>query len=70
VEGLWEYFNRRNGYYAGLAALFSLTFFGFITVSVYRFYVMLTPAIAAGCLMHIGWNYLVMKYLARRRNQK
>ena len=53
VEGLWEYLNRRNGYYAGLAALASHSIFGFITLSVYRYYVALTLALAAGCLTHI-----------------
>ncbi|MDD4238529.1 MAG: hypothetical protein PHT62_08235 [Desulfotomaculaceae bacterium] len=66
VEGCWEYFNRRNGYYAGMAALASHSIFGFITLSVYRFYGILTPAMVAGCLAHIVWNYLVMHYLAHR----
>jgi hypothetical protein len=66
VEGFWEYFNRRNGYYAGLAALASHSIFGFITFLVYHFYGTLTPALAAGILAHIAWNYLVVRYLAQR----
>lgn len=65
VEGIWEYFNRRNGFYAGLAALASHSVFGFITLSVYRVYAML-PALAAGFLAHTAWNYLVMRYMAHQ----
>lgn len=63
VEGFWEYFNRRNGYYAGLAALATHTVFGFITLSVYRFYDTIALALLAGFLAHIAWNHLVLKYL-------
>lgn len=66
VEGFWEYYNRRNGYYAGLAAVASHSIFGFITFSVYYFYGILAPALTAGCLAHIAWNYLVVHYLAQR----
>lgn len=69
VEGFWEYFSRSNGY-AGFAAVASHTFFGFITVSGYRFFGTLTPALVGGCLSHITWNYLVMKYLNKRHKLK
>ncbi|HBC93822.1 MAG TPA: hypothetical protein DCZ10_13240 [Pelotomaculum sp.] len=70
VEGFWEYFNRRNGYYAGLAALASHSIFGFITVSVYRFYGTLPPALGAGILVHLAWNFLVVKLLEERHRCK
>jgi hypothetical protein len=65
VEGFWEYFDRRNGFYAGLAALASHSVFGFITLSVYRYYGSLPPALGAGFLVHTTWNYLVIRYLAQ-----
>ncbi|TEB08434.1 hypothetical protein Psch_01997 [Pelotomaculum schinkii] len=69
VEGFWEYFNRRNGYYAGLAALASHSIFGFITLSVYRFYGTLPPALGAAFLTHMAWNCLVVKLSAKRHNK-
>jgi len=68
VEGCWEYFNRRNGFYAGLTALASHSIFGFITLSAYRFYGTLPPAVGAGLLSHIVWNFLVIKLTAERDN--
>jgi hypothetical protein len=68
VEGFWECFNRRNGYYAGLAALASHSVFGYITLSVYHFYGTTAPALGAGVLAHITWNYLVVKLLPERHH--
>lgn len=69
VEGSWEYFNRSNGYYAGLAALASHSIFGFVTLYVYRFFDFLPPALIAGFLAHIAWNCLVVNVLAGRHNK-
>lgn len=70
VEGFWEYFNRRNGYYAGLAALASHSIFGFVTLYVYRFYDVLPPALISGFLAHITWNCLVLELFGGKKAQK
>ncbi|MDD4169639.1 MAG: hypothetical protein PHD36_05180 [Desulfotomaculaceae bacterium] len=68
VEAVWEIFSCcRNGFFAGLAALASHSAFGFITASTYALYDASLPAIFAGYLAHISWNYVVMLLATRRR---
>lgn len=67
VEAVWEIsFQRRNSFYAGLAALASHSVFGFIAAFVYALFDAALPAVFAGYLVHLTWNYVV-KVLANRR---
>ncbi len=66
VEGVWEMFSvRRGGFYAGLSALASHSIFGYITVFVYETWGVLLLALEAGYLVHVTWNYVILKYFAR-----
>ncbi|MDF9407716.1 hypothetical protein L7E55_04970 [Pelotomaculum isophthalicicum JI] len=57
IEAAWEMFTlRRNGLYAGLAALASHSIFGLITVLAYERYGAAAPALFAGYLAHAAWN--------------
>ncbi|OPX88675.1 MAG: hypothetical protein A4E53_01856 [Pelotomaculum sp. PtaB.Bin104] len=60
AEGLWEILShRRNGLYAGLAALASHSTFGSIAALTYTLVDAVLPAILAGYLVHLSWNYMV-----------
>lgn len=70
IEAVWEMFaQRRNGFYAGLAALASHSVFGFVTVLVYERYASVPPAILAGYLAHAAWNYLAVNLGNWRRHR-
>ncbi|OPX89613.1 hypothetical protein [Pelotomaculum sp. PtaB.Bin117] len=60
VETVWELFSRRrNGLYAGLAALAGHSIYGFITAMAYERYGAVAPALFAGYLAHAAWNFTV-----------
>jgi hypothetical protein len=70
IEAVWEWFSqRRNGFYAGLAALASHSIFGFITVLVYERYGTAPPALLAGYLAHMAWNHTVINLVNCHRNR-
>ncbi|OPY58861.1 MAG: hypothetical protein A4E55_00592 [Pelotomaculum sp. PtaU1.Bin035] len=60
AEAAWELLSqRRNGFYAGMAALASHSIFGIISVSVFELYDATLPALVAGYLAHTAWNFIV-----------
>lgn len=68
IEAVWEWFSRRrNGFYAGLAALASHALFGFIAAFVYERYGAPAAALGAGYLAHAAWNYAVDSLLNRQK---
>jgi len=70
IEAVWELFSqRRNGFYAGLAALVSHSIFGFITTLVYERYETAPPALLAGYLAHAAWNHTVTNLVNCHRNR-
>ncbi|MDD3654112.1 MAG: hypothetical protein PHO01_08010 [Desulfotomaculaceae bacterium] len=69
VEAVWEiYSHKRNGFFAGLAALASHSAFGFITALIYSLNNTALLAIMAGYLVHTLWNYMVVMATSRRKN--
>jgi hypothetical protein len=60
VEGLWEAARGGRGWVAGLASLASHAAFGLAAGWIYRLTASVLLAVAGSCLLHMGWNGLIL----------
>lgn len=70
IEAVFDQFNNKNGFLAGMVSILGHTLFGYITYIVFVYKESYLFGIFAGYLLHMLWNLFVMEIIVARKRRK